>query len=439
MGVEKGEESMSCRLTGTHMGSFVQKVSRKRKDSQNEEEEVIFYEQEAIPELELFRKLKFLQLLGGGGFGILYLCEYSGLQYAVKIPKILLKRRSYFISLGDTLAVNRERLNDENLYMECLNEFRREFAIAEMARDTPTMRKHYLDRREVGHHVIRMSHAEFLKHKAEEAEMERHPGFENVLKVVHFSPSIPIIICEACNASTHDLFYNGFFSNQRKLERLKKFASDVIHGMDYLKDVMGMAQVDLKLGNILVKIFGPTITYVICDYGGCMYAEAPLSEAPSETPGFRPPIPEPLVRLPSLGSPVPQPEPVSCSYWNPSTDTCYEASIYALAAMLMFVYGSWPEIQAALFNLKIDYIKEEKEMYMWMDELCKGRSWAEVDSRLQGSPQVKYCVDILHQESRNAIGLFELLRREFNILRTPFARRHDEEHEGILMRRWLSD
>jgi len=161
---------------------------------------------------------------------------------------------------------------------------------------------------------------EHAQHAAEERAMRAHPGFEHLLQVVHFCPSLPCILMEPCDGSADALYRDSTLLYERYI-----FAKDVLLAMEYLRDVAGLANADLKFDNVMYKrTRSGGYSFVLVDYGGCSLINEPWGPHSTHTPGFSPPFHPRHAH----GLPV----------WNPAVIGPLPVSIYNYAAMLLFLF-----------------------------------------------------------------------------------------------------
>ena len=285
-----------------------------------------FYDQKCLPDDQLLeQRMRLNALLGAGGSGMVYSCVINGYDYVVKIPNALLKS-------GDVLILHdgRIQLRSENARVcsareraNALRDAYREFAIAEMVMDTPVLRNAYRDREYPGERIKRLSAKEYQDHLWQYGRMQAHPGFTHLLRMMHLCRSVPCLIMEHCNGSSQDMYQTGELFSFKEL-----FASHVLMGMEFLRDVAGLANTDLKYDNVMYRRDRQTsaYTFVIVDYGGCGRIDRPWSDNLVGTHTFSPPRSQHEVR----GTVLP--------LWCPDNIDPLSVSVYAYAAMLLYLY-----------------------------------------------------------------------------------------------------
>ena len=284
-----------------------------------------FYAQDYLPDEQLLgQRLVLRTKLGAGGFGTAYSCLVDGNPYVVKIPNALLEARDVIILHDGHIQMRAEELRQCTPKKRALAEqdAYREFAIAEMVMDTPAMRKAYHHREFPGTRVRRLTPEEYEDHCYQQKLMRAHPGFEHLLRMVHLCPSVPCLLMEQCDGSSQDMY------DANELFSLKEvFASHVLMGMEFLRDVAGLANTDLKFDNVMYRRrTGDRYTFVIVDYGGCGRIDRPWAENCVSTRSFGPP------RRPA------DVDNTDLPLWDPATIDPLSVSVYAFAAMLLYLY-----------------------------------------------------------------------------------------------------
>ena len=211
--------------------------------------------------------------LESGGNGSVYHCHFRGQAYALKIPVGWVKQKHLQISEEGRLLCD-PTLRATHLHQGAVDRFDIEFSVAERVLDPPTLRLHYANRVRAGWPAHDMSDSNYHRMQGEMAFLERHPGHQHLLRLIHFQPEIPCILMERCDGDALDLMRNGHFD--RNPHARYAFVQQVLLAMEYLLHYAQLAQIDHKLENILYcghPSGGARLLYKLGDYGLCTYAQ----------------------------------------------------------------------------------------------------------------------------------------------------------------------
>ena len=276
------------------------------------------YHQNVVSDDELMLQRTSLRYIDAGSFGVVYDCMLDGNR------RLVLKVPAHFIYDGNiryeggTGRLLRGHPPSTRARLEAELDFGYEFAIGERLIDTPTMRRNYVDRAAPGQRIRQMSEEDFQQHRQEQALMRTHPGFPHVLEMVHYCPTVPCIFMSPwCDGTTKELYRRG-----ELLQHRDAFARQTLLAMEYLHDVAGVANTDIKFANVLYQQQQP-IRFILSDYGGCMLANQPWAAHYVRTTGYCPPN----VYHNTFGLPV----------WDSKLVRPFAVSVYEYAAMLMYL------------------------------------------------------------------------------------------------------
>ena len=239
-----------------------------------------FYAQASLADDELLGLLVVGGKLGEGGSGTVYACRLmpSNRRFTLKIPTKLLEQDDVRITASGTVVAAREEdrvLASGPFVKDATHEFR----MAEFAMETPIMRDLAGG---TGQPVRHMAPWQYSTHLAQQARMRAHPGFEHLLRMVHFCASVPLLLMEACDRSAKAMFDRHELYD----EPLRTtFAVHVLHAIEYLRDVAGIANTDIKFGNVMLRR-RPQKTFVLIDYGGCVLLNDTTATQTTWTNGF---------------------------------------------------------------------------------------------------------------------------------------------------------
>ena len=279
----------------------------------------LVYSQASVSDDDLMLRRISLQLIDHGGFGVVYDCQLDGrTRLVLKVPKALLDDDVLCFN-AQTRRIERGPGVSPSAQEKADRTFGYEFAIGERIIDTPTMRRNYVARAAPGQRIQGMSEADFRRHEQELALMRTHPGFPHIVQMVHYCPSIPCIFMSPwCDGTSEQLYENGSL-----LAHQDAFAGQTLLAMEYLHDVAGVANTDIKFANVLYQTQGGALRFILSDYGGCAIANQPWISHYICTTGYAPPD----VNEPNYGLPV----------WDPYHVKPFAVSVYTYAAMLMYL------------------------------------------------------------------------------------------------------
>jgi len=217
------------------------------------------------------------EVLGEGGFGTAFRCEFRGVEYVIKLPNHMLAGR-YIVfdkagflvdgSIDRGIAKNKGKM-ERNFEIEC--------KFNEMALDSYTHRK--LRNHETGARLIGANYDAYVEIKKELDTMKLHKGFEHIHKIFGFVSGVPAIFSEPCSGSLQGLIdadsgiFLGGYATKLSYQWLE-LAKQIGHAIEYLKDIARIVHLDIKPGNILYnesKNENPktAFTWKLSDFGLC--------------------------------------------------------------------------------------------------------------------------------------------------------------------------
>ena len=271
-----------------------------------------YIEQKEVLSEDLRERLFFKQQLGHGSFGTAYRAHlkdeigHFGRDLVVKIPNIYFQTRMVsFVYPDFSLPSLMEWNYVPRLHYGALKEGRGnlkeeyENALLILApyyhTNDPVRNK--LDRH---YNLKRMSGSEFNELKREALAIRSHPGYVHIHKIIHFDSEIGFIFSEQCDGDlhsinwavaskgSHELIFPGMNTEQFN----DKVLMDMTNAVDYLLNVVHVAQLDFKPGNILYKVtksFNSAhvikIDFVVSDFGICVPFGVNGRTLKSEQPG----------------------------------------------------------------------------------------------------------------------------------------------------------
>ena len=234
--------------------------------------------QEALVASDFYNKaVRIIEMLGKGGFGTAFRCEFRGVEYVIKLPNHMLMggyidfdKAGFLVdgSIDRGIAKNKGVM-ERNFNIEC--EFN------EMALDSYTHRKH---RNHVaGDRLIGANYNTYVSIKRELDRMKLHKGFEHIHKIFMFVSGVPAIFSEPCSGSLQGLIdadsgiFLGGYATKLSYQWLE-LAKQIGHAIEYLKDIAQIVHLDIKPGNILYNESkdenGKTaFTWKLSDFGLC--------------------------------------------------------------------------------------------------------------------------------------------------------------------------
>lgn len=284
-------------------------------------------------------------IIGSGGYGCIFKCEYDGKRLVAKLPKILLNPHIILISESGRVSCSTD-LDESKLFMRemAVSSWSREFRNAERILDSPEIK----DRNHgeaAGYAADSMSYNDMMILQVAAVTMKRHPGYAHLHKLVHYIPEIPCILSEYCDGSVHDLMCSNpdFFeinvaeTNIVVCDIWRDIAYQVGQAMLFLRDRCKIAHGDIKPANIFYNNrvhpshIGGRYHFCLGDYGICAVSSRLTNKkSQSGTRWFNPP-PQ-LLSLQTASSDEEAP-----IFFANDNFTKMEASVYSYGATLLSI------------------------------------------------------------------------------------------------------